>query len=310
MTAQRSLPAASLLVLAMVGAPPPAAAQDDAPPTPARVLEEAPDHAWRELDPERTVHMRLATGGEVILELVPEFAPRAVENIRAMVRRGLFDGGAVIRSQDNYVVQWAVNESMPEEKRTAAFQGLAPRLEPEFTFDPAGLPFTRLPDGDVYAPEVGFIRGFPVARDPGDGRAWVVHCYGVVGVARGDAPDSGNGTSLYAVNGHAPRQLDGNLSMPGRVVQGMEHLSVLPRGSGGLGFYEGDQDPVAIVSARLGSDLPVGERTGLQVMRTDSPSFREWMDARRRRVGAWWINPPGAVEICNVGVPTRNPSGG
>ncbi|MDT8369523.1 MAG: peptidylprolyl isomerase, partial [Longimicrobiales bacterium] len=298
---------ASCLGVTLAASPPPLAAQDDAPPTPARVVEEAPDDAWRELDPERTLHIRLATGGEVIVELAPDFAPRHVENILAIVRRGLFDGGAVVRSQDNYVVQWTINGSIPEEERAAAFEGLAPALDAEFTFDPTGLPFTPLSDGDVYAPEVGFIRGFPVARDPDGGRAWVLHCYGVVGVARGTAANSGNGTSLYAVNGHAPRHLDGNLSMPGRVVRGMEHLAVLPRGSGNLGFYEGEEAPVAIVSVQVGSDLPPAERTRLEVMRTDSPSFRAWIDARRHRVGAFWTHSPGAIEICNVGVPTRDP---
>lgn len=38
------------------------------------------------------------------------------------------------------------------------------------------LPFTPLPDDDVYAPEVGFIRGFPAARDLATGRMWLVHC--------------------------------------------------------------------------------------------------------------------------------------
>jgi len=306
-----SIPAALMALVSLLAVtgfllgPAPLEAQDETPLTPARVLQEAPDEAWREMDPERTMHMRLETGGEVILELAPEFAPRSVENIRALIRRGLFDGGVVGRSQDNYVAQWMVNPSMPEAEGAAALRGVALELEPEFTFDPAGLPFTRLPDGDVYAPEVGFIRGFPVGRDPESGRAWVVHCYGVVGVARGNNPNSGNGSSLYAINGHAPRHLDRNLTVPGRVVAGMEHLSVLARGSGELGFYEADEEPVTIVSARLGSDLPPGERSDLQILRTDSPSFRDWMDARRNRTGEWWVNPAGALGICNVGVPTR-----
>lgn len=309
----RTLPAPSLLavllVLPILLAPPAqVAAQEEASLTPARVLEEAPDDAWRPLDPERTLYMTLETGGEVVVELAPAFAPRHVENIRAMVRAGLFDGGAVVRSQDNYVVQWAirpVSAAQVEED----FPDVSMEVEGEFFFSPDVLPFTPLPDGDVYAPEVGFMAGFAVGRDPARGRAWVLHCYGVVGVARAEAANSGSGASLYAVNGHSPRHLDGNLSMPGRVISGMEHLSVLPRGTEALGFYATDQEQTPIVSARMGSDLPGGRRTDLQVMRTDSPAFLDWIEARRTRVGAWWVHQASGVSACNVSVPTRNPSG-
>jgi peptidylprolyl isomerase len=43
---------------------------------------------------------------------------------------------------------------------------------------------------------------------------------------------------LYVVIGRGPRQLDRNIALVGRVLAGMEHLSVLPRGMGPLGFYE------------------------------------------------------------------------
>lgn len=81
------------------------------------------------------------------------------------------------------------------------------------------LPFTRLPDGDVYAPEVGFSGGFPVARDPQSGRMWLVHGYGMVGSGRDNAADSGGGTELFAVIRHAPRHLDRNDTLIGRIVQ-------------------------------------------------------------------------------------------
>jgi peptidylprolyl isomerase len=57
-----------------------------------------------------------------------------------------------------------------------------------------------------------------------------------VGAGRDDPPES-DGTELYAVIGHAPRQLDRNVALVGRVLQGIELLSSLPRGSGEMGFY-------------------------------------------------------------------------
>src|SRR5690606_9568936 len=78
--------------------------------------------------------------------------------------------------------------------------------------------------------------GFPAARDPADGTAWLAHCYGTVGAGRDNDADSGSGTELYVVTGHAPRQLDRNITVVGRVVQGMELLSALPRGPAPAGL--------------------------------------------------------------------------
>ena len=48
-------------------------------------------------------------------------------------------------------------------------------------------------------------------------------------------PDTGTGGELYAIIGHAPRQLDRNIALVGRVVQGIEQMSSLPRGTEALG---------------------------------------------------------------------------
>lgn len=298
-TPSRILPLLTLLFLVTA---PDASGQQATAPTPDEVLAASPDDAWRALDPERTVYLELSGGRRVVMELAPEFAPRHVENLRAMVRAGLFDGGWVMRSQDNYVVQWgprdvADTSEIPE--------GIASELDAEFEVPSRGLPFTPAPDGDVYAPQAGFTLGFPAGRDPEAGLTWMLHCYGVVGVARSEDPNSGSGAVLYAVNGHAPRWLDRNLSMVGRIVSGMDRLSVLPRGTGPLGFYETEAERTSITSARLGSQLPPEERTALQVLRTDSPTFLAYMAARRSRTGPFWAHTAGRIDVCGVGIPTR-----
>ncbi|MDH3225092.1 MAG: peptidylprolyl isomerase, partial [Gemmatimonadota bacterium] len=269
--------------------------------TTAEVTAAAADDEWRDLDPEYTVYMELE-GGRVVMELAPEFAPRHVENVRALVRGGYFDGGAVTRSQDNYVVQWA-RRSLDEGQ--ALPDGIHGALPAEFEVAARGLPFTPIPDGDVYAPEAGFVRGFPSGRDPQTGTLWMAHCYGVVGVPRGNDPESGSGQGLYAVIGHAPRHLDRNLSMVGRVVAGMEHLSTLPRGTESLGRYESRDEWVTIESVRLESDVPVVERTPLQVLRTDSRSFSDLILAARSRHEQFFVYPTHRIDLCNVPVPTR-----
>src|SRR5205823_2247081 len=110
----------------------------------------------------------------------------------------------------------------------------------------------------------------PVARDPKSGRAWLAHCYAMVGAGRGDTADSGSGAELYVVIGHSPRHLDRNVTLLGRVVEGMELLSTLPRGTGPLGFYEDPKQYVFIPKVRLAADVPAAERTALELLRTDT----------------------------------------
>ena len=296
--------ALALLLLPM----PAAGAAPEIPPgkTTAEVLEAAEPSDWRDLDPEHTLHLTLP-GGRVVIELAPDFAPRHVENIETFVRQRYFDGLAVVRSQENYVVQWGDPKAGEEGARP--FGEAKRSLPAEWDGPPPerakALPFTPLGDPDVYAPEAGFVKGLPATRDPETGRVGLAHCYGMVGAGRGEARDSGSGAELYVVIGHSPRHLDRNVTLLGRVVQGMEHLSTLPRGTGALGFYETPEEQVPIVSIRLESELPEAERANLQVLRTDTETFRALIDARRWRREEWFLDPVGAVSLCNVPLPVR-----
>jgi peptidylprolyl isomerase len=162
-----------------------------------------------------------------------------------------------------------------------------------------------LPDPDTYAREIGFSNGFPVARDPATGRAWLVHCYGTVGAGRENDVDSGSGVELYAVIGHAPRQLDRNITVVGRVVHGMELLSSIPRGTGALGFYEKPEQRILIRSMRMAADVPDAARSNLEVMRTDTESFADLIESRRNRRDEWYKVAAGRIDVCNVPIPVR-----
>ena len=253
---------------------------------------------WRQPDPDNTLYLELASG-RVVIELAPRVAPRHVANIRALARAHYFDGLAIVRVQDNYVVQWAdpdTHRPVPEGVKMVA---------PELTADPDAYGhFERLPDRDLYATDVGFIDGFPAGRDPAHHTAWLAHCYGMVGVGRDDAAES-DGTELYAVIGHAPRQLDRNVALVGRVLQGIELLSGLPRGHGEMGFYLKSEAAVPILSVTLASDLPESSRTPLEVLRTDSEAFRSITDQRRNRREAWFKYNPGRIDLCNIPLPVR-----
>jgi cyclophilin family peptidyl-prolyl cis-trans isomerase len=273
-------------------------------PTMAEVLAASHLNDWRGLDPENTLYLELATG-RVVIELSPLFAPQHVANVKALTREQYYDGLAIIRVQDNYVVQWGdPNAEKPELARKIKHAQKTLPAEFERKLD-SKLPFTRLPDGDVYADEVGFSGGFPVARDRRSSKMWLVHGYGMVGAGRDNAPNSGGGTELYTVIGHAPRHLDRNVTLLGRVVQGMELLSALPRGPGPMGFYEKPELRVPIKTVRVAADVPKSERTDLEVLRTDTPTFQALIESRRNRREEWFQLSAGHIEINNVPIPVR-----
>jgi peptidylprolyl isomerase len=271
----------------------------------ADLIKQSTPSDWRRLDPENTLVMEI-NGQQVILELAPRFAPQHAANIRTLAREGYYTGSAIVRVQDNYVTQWADPADEEKEKDKVKPLGTAlANLPAEFSIPFKGLPLTRFTDPDGWAPVSGFVDGLPVAADPAQNQAWIAHCYGVVGAARGNQPDSSNGTSLYAIIGQAPRALDLNITVVGRVVQGMDVLSSLPRGPGTMGFYEKPEQAIPITRARLMADIPLPERPGIEVMRTDTPTWAALVEASRHAVGPWAVRSALHSNICNRSVPTR-----
>ncbi|NKF22435.1 peptidylprolyl isomerase [Solimonas marina] len=294
----------ALAALALLTALP--AIADDAAPAPALTMQQVLDATqasdWRALDPNNTLLMDLP-GGRVVIELAPQFAPQHVANVKALVRAHYFDGLAITRVQDNFVTQWG--DPKAGEPGARSLGKVATSVAPEFARSAKGLPFTALPDVDGYAPQTGFVDGLPAARDSADGHAWLTHCYGMVGAGRDNAPTSGPGNELYVVIGQAPRQLDRNIALVGRVVEGMPLLAALPRGDGAMGFYDAQQAMPPIVRVRIAADLPAAERPRLQLLRTDTASFTALVESRRNRRDAWYLVPAGHIDVCSVPLPVR-----
>ena len=293
----------TVLLLALLPCIGNAIADTSVPPTMAQVLAEATPGDWRRPDPDNTLYLDIPTG-RVVIELAPQFSPEHVDNIRTLARGHYWDGLAILRVQDNYVVQWGDPSAQDAEKRKPL--GAARTALPvEFERDSNALPFTPIDSRDAYATQVGFVAGFPAAHDPARGKTWMAHCYGLVGAGRDNAADSSTGAELYVVIGHAPRHLDRNITPVGRVLSGIELLSSLQRGPAPMGFFEDTARHVPIASIRLASDLPEAERVPIEVFRTDTPAFAKLVQARRERHESWFITPVGRIELCNVPVPVR-----
>ncbi|HEV2569433.1 peptidylprolyl isomerase [Sphingomonas sp.] len=266
------------------------------PKSPGEIVAAAPDAAWRDISPLDLLVLELVNGARVTMRLAPDWAPVHVANIRALAKARWWDGTSVNRVQDNYVVQWG---DATEKKPLP--QGVVAPPPAEYWRGLGSVWMRALPYRDAYATKVGHSGGWPVASDGKS--AWLVHCYGMLGVGRGLAPDTGSGAELYTVTGHAPRHLDRNIATVGRVLEGIEALTSLPRGTGNLGFYEKAEQRVPIRSIRLGTEVTDVPRW--QYLDETSAAFAAYADARANRRDAFFNIPAGGVDICNVPVPVR-----
>jgi peptidylprolyl isomerase len=291
----------AIVALAVLGAAAP-------PPSLNDILAHSPKGDWHAINSADTLVMSLPHG-RVTIQLAPAFAPNTVRNIRTLVHAHYFDGSFIVRAQDNYVVQWArMDRRSPGNPRAEkrSLGAASATIPAEFDrLATAGIPFRALPDPDTYARETGFSFDFPAARDAASHRIWLTHCYGMVGVGRDVAADSGNGTELYAVIGQSPRHLDRNVTLVGRVIDGMELLSVMPRGTGPLGFYQKPEQQIPIAWIKSGSDLPPAERPKFEALNTDSRTFAAVLADRRARPDPWFKHSPGRINVCNVPLPVK-----
>ncbi|MDO7843118.1 peptidylprolyl isomerase [Sphingomonas immobilis] len=280
------------LLLALAAAP-----EKPAKPTAGQIAEAAPASSWGAIAAEDLLVMDFADGQRVVIWLAPDFAPVHVANIRKIARSGFWSTATIYRVQDNYVTQWGGGEDK------APPAGIVVQPPAEYEWVPKAA--VRNPYKDAYAAVTGFTAsGWAVA---GDGkRQWLPHCYGAVGVARDLAPSVGTGADLYTVIGHAPRHLDRNIAVVGRVIDGMGALSARPRGTGGgLGLYEDPKQFIPIKRIAIASDLPAAEQPRFQYFKPSAKEFPKILEARANRGPPFFDVPSGAADLCNLPVPVR-----
>nr|WP_315458846.1 peptidylprolyl isomerase [uncultured Sphingorhabdus sp.] len=313
-----------LFASAAICAPLPVSAQEAKTyPAPSEIVAAAKTEEWVAIAASDLLVMDLAPDSKgkprrVVIQLIPApFSQGWVSNIRKLAAAHWWDSTSINRVQDNYVVQWG---DATEKKALPDGLAVVPEGDYESNLQPgnkvkwitegveqAVLAEAMLNDSqgetaifDAYRHETAIWSGWPIAVAE---KAWPTHCYGMVGVGRNLSPDTGTGAELYTVIGHAPRHLDRNIALVGRVIEGIEHMSSLPRGTGALGFYEKEEERVPILSVRLGNeskDVPAFE-----YLSTESASFAAYADARANRRDAFFNIPAGGADICNIPVPIR-----
>ena len=281
------------------------AAEPPKPLTPGDIVTAAPASAWKAISADDLLVIDLKGGGRVIVQLAPEFTPVHAANIRAFARSNYWAGAAVYRVQDNYVAQWGLGDT---ERPFPA--GVVKEPPHEYWRAMDGLTVVPLGYPDSYGGQAGFAAGWPVGYDPAADRINLTHCYGYVGVARGLAPDTGSGSELYAIIGHAPRQLDRNIAVVGRVIEGIENLSSLKRGPAPMGFFDKRTEDAPIASVKLASQLAGADRPAFEYLDPASPSFASYARLRGNRSDDFYKVPAGGADLCNVPVPVRRVSVG
>jgi len=263
---------------------------------------------WRDVDPNNLLLIDTKYG-QVAVELAPDFAPNHAARVRALIRAHFYDGKFFYRVIDGFVAQGGIGEGTAS---TASYgkteMKLWPALKAEFDapVSQVGM-FTPLGSPDLFAPEVGYVNGFPVARDMKDGKAWIVHCPGTFAFARDNGDDTAT-TEFYVVIGQMQRRLDRNLTAFGRVIDGMQYLQKLNRGDPNvaMGVIQNPKDQDPILRVRLAADLPEAQRPRYQVMKTDSASFAAKKAQKLDPAPEFYHRkPPQVLDLCNTPAPVK-----
>ena len=269
--------------------------------TPSTVVAQSSDSEWRLLDAENTLYLSL-DAGTVIIELMPLLAPLHVENTKALVRQGIFNNSNFYRVIDGFVAQGGpMFESAAAMKPLAYGEYTVPsELTSKLELSDEYIGFDQQ---DGFADETGFLHSFPIGRDLISGESWLLHCYGALGMGRANELDSG-GTELYIVNGPAQRYLDRNVTVFGRVIDGMEYIQSLKRGSNLAGAVD-LQGQNIIRSIKVAADLPADKIQAIEVMDSNSKSFIRLLKSRKNRYGEWFIYQHNYMDACGVPIPVR-----
>lgn len=267
----------------------------------------APDFAgipdWRAVDPEDVLVIETRTG-PVYVELAEQFAPNHAARMRQAARDGFYDGREFYRVIDGFVVQGGRGED-PDAQTLPDY----PALAAELAVGSDSVMFTPMTDRDLYAPEVGHVDGFAAGRD-GE-QTWMLHCIGAMAMARGNEADSGD-VEFFIVIGHAPRYLDRNTTVFGRVLEGMDHIQAVRRGDAAInsGVIADPEARDPILSMRVAADLPEDEQPRFEVMDTRGEAFFNAKNASRHRSHEWFVNtPPPVIEACRMPAPVRRATG-
>lgn len=160
-------------------------------------------------DPENTILIELKTG-TVTIELLPDVAPQHAARMKELAREGAYDGVIFHRVIEGFMAQTGDVEHGKEGgniRRAGTGGSSKPDLPAEFS---------KLP-----------------------------HDRGTLGAARSSNPNSAN--SQFFINFSDNHFLNGQYTVYGRVISGMEHVDAITRG-------EPPANPDKMISMKVAAD--------------------------------------------------------
>ena len=163
-------------------------------------------------DPENTILMELP-GGTVTIELLPDVAPQHSERMKELARAGEYDNVAFHRVIDGFMAQTGdVQHGDMEDGFNIRMAGTGGSSLPNLPAE-----FSKLP-----------------------------HDRGTLGAARSANPNSAN--SQFFINFKDNHFLNGQYTVYGRVIEGMEHVDAITRG-------EPPANPDRMISVKVAADV-------------------------------------------------------
>lgn len=249
---------------------------------------------WRTIPAEETLVIELDRG-KVTIALSPALAPRHVKQVKTLAREGFYDGLSFYRVIDGFVAQGG--DPFGEKKIRKAKK----LMKAEFENAGDDIPFAALKDADGFAPASGFVGSLPAGHDEKTGTFWHLHCAGAFAFGREDGADTASTEFYIALQ--PQRYLDRNMSVFGRVIDGMEHLQALRR----VEPPELKDDDIGekIVSFRIAADVPEAERETFEILDSARPAFAAYAEARRNRPESFFHFRPNYLDVCQMPAPVR-----
>ena len=264
-------------------------------PSSADILAASTPSDWRTLDPENLLYIELERG-RVVVALSGELAQDHVAQVKTLAREDFYDGLSFYRVIEGFVAQGG--DLFGNRDIGTAAETMKAEFDEPLT---DAVAFTPLPDADGYAARIGFVDGLPAGADAQGAAVWHLHCAGAFAFGRNEGRDTA-ATEFYIAL-QPQRYLDRNLTVFGRVVQGMEHVQALRRVAPAQ-TPEGDLGET-IVSMRIAADAPQGERKPLEMLDPSTDAFAAYVEARRNRPEAFFYHRPDYIDICQIPMPVR-----
>ncbi len=213
------------------------------------------------------------TKGRVMVELRPDIAPKHVERIRALTRKGFYDDDIFYRVMPHFMAQ-SGQKTFPADG--ASGMGT---VKAEFSFTPA-TPVAPIAFGAGYSGDMA------VLTTP-DGKAIPRFCPGVASFAHYDDADSAD-AQFFLMTSRYP-SLEGKFTAWGRVVAGQDVVTSFAQG-----FPPAQPDK--ITKARIAADMPVSERPQVSFADPASKDFQALIKKAKKEGGD-------GFDVCDVTPP-------